>query len=73
MNELLLHAILWIKLKNNVKEKKSDTKEHIPANKIYMEFDSLFVALGSEYGGSGLWGLGRGLEGPHWMTERPLC
>lgn len=32
MNELLLHAILWIKLKNNVKEKKSDTKEHIPSN-----------------------------------------
>ena len=32
MNGLLLHAILWMKLKNNVKEKKPDTKEHIPSN-----------------------------------------
>ena len=48
MSELLLHTILWIKLKNNVKEKQPDMKEHIPSNYFYMEFDSLFVALRSQ-------------------------
>ena len=32
MTELLLYAIIWMNLKNNVKEKKPDTNEHIPYN-----------------------------------------
>lgn len=35
MSDLLLHTIIGMNLKNNVKRKKPDMKVHIPYNSIY--------------------------------------